>query len=427
MLPFRLLCLLVVSLFIVRPLRAQEGTLTVDASAELGPISPFIYGANYGPWALVSVDMMPAAEQAGVTHLRFPAGNWGDLNNITPFQLDMFMNQARLFGSEPSISVRLDQGTPEQAAELVRYANIEKGYGIRYWSIGNEPDLFTDYTVEELNREWRAIALAMEAVDPSIILIGPEVSQYPPTEAGDPYNNLRRDMVRGFLEVNGDLVDIVSIHRYPFPVSMTSSTTIEDLRDNPGEWDVIIPNLRALIRDTLGRDLPVAVTEVNSHWDIRSGGETSPDSEYHAIWWADVLGRMIRQQVEIVNYFNLSTSAGLGSFGLLGRYEVRPTYYVYQLYKQFGETLLSSTSSDAEVTLTAALRSDGALTLMIVNRGLAGKTINMEIAGITVSETADAWLLDAAHKADPVEPVDLSSGSVDLPAASVMLLVIQPA
>jgi len=87
---------------------------------------------------------------------------------------------------------------------------------------------------------------------------------------------------------------------------MTSSTTIEDLRDNPGEWDVIIPNLRALIRDTIGRDLPVAVTEVNSHWDIRSGGETSPDSEYHAIWWADVLGRMIRQQVEIVNYFNLS-------------------------------------------------------------------------------------------------------------------------
>jgi len=180
MLPFRLLCLLVVSLFIVTPLRAQDGTLTVDASAELGPISPYIYGANYGPWALVSLDMMPAAEQAGVTHLRFPAGNWGDLNDITPFQLDMFMSQARLFGSEPSISVRLDQGTPEQAAELVRYANIEKGYGIRYWSIGNEPDLFTDYTVEELNREWRAIALAMEAVDPSIILIGPEVSQYPP-------------------------------------------------------------------------------------------------------------------------------------------------------------------------------------------------------------------------------------------------------
>ena len=28
---------------------------------------------------------------------------------------------------------------PEQAAELVRYVNIEKKYGVEYWAIGNEP------------------------------------------------------------------------------------------------------------------------------------------------------------------------------------------------------------------------------------------------------------------------------------------------
>ncbi len=40
--------------------------------------------------------------------------------------------------------MRLLDGTPEKAAELVRYTNIEKKYGVVYWSIGNEPNLFAE-------------------------------------------------------------------------------------------------------------------------------------------------------------------------------------------------------------------------------------------------------------------------------------------
>jgi hypothetical protein len=54
-------------------------------------------------------------------------------------------------GAEPSISVRLHGGTPEAAAELVRYTNIEQGYAVRYWSIGNEPSLYRDYDTETYN------------------------------------------------------------------------------------------------------------------------------------------------------------------------------------------------------------------------------------------------------------------------------------
>ena len=82
-----------------------------------------------------------------------------------------------------------------------------------------------------------------------------------------------------FLQQNGDLVDIVSIHRYPFPTQMSgSATTIDQLRAQPPEWEDILAALRAEIREITGKDLPIAVTEVNSHWSKAYGGEASPDS-----------------------------------------------------------------------------------------------------------------------------------------------------
>ncbi len=420
---FGLMAALLAGLSLPREATAVEaGVLRVDAARVEWTINPFVYGVNYGPWALVSLDMLDEAKASGVTYLRFPAGNWGDRNDLTPFQIDMFIKQARDWNAEPSISVRLQNGTPEQAAELVRYANIEKGYGVRYWSIGNEPTLYPDYSVDQLNIDWRAVALAMKAVDPSIVLLGPEVHQYPPNANPTDYHAPMREWVHGFLEVNADLVDYVSIHRYPFPLSMNAPVTTDDqMRTNPAEWDFIIPDLRQVIRETTGRDIPVAVTEVNSHW---ANGSAQLATDMNAVWWADVLGRLIRQKVDIVNFFALYTTSGLGLFGLLDRYDVRPTYYVYQLYQQFGSQLVASESPDADVTITAALREDGALTLMVVNRSAQAKAFTLDLAGFTASGAAEVWLLDAGHRAEAVEPVDLAAGLLTLPSQSVMLLVV---
>ena len=72
--------------------------------------------------------------------------------------------------------------------------------------------------------------------------------------------------------------------------------TIDQLRQNSAEWDQIIPYLRGLIQDVTGRDIPIAVTEINTHWSKTIQGEATPNSFYNAIWWADVLGRMINQR-----------------------------------------------------------------------------------------------------------------------------------
>lgn len=400
--------------------------LYVDAEQALGEISPYVYGTNTGPWAYVPGELMPLAEEAGITYLRFPGGNYGDEHDLREPQIDQFIELCDQLGAEPSISVRMEGGTPEQAAEMVRYTNVEKAYGVRYWSIGNEPALYGDYDTERHNAEWRAIAEAMLEVDPGILLLGPEVTQYTGNPQTDPRDDAGREWVREFLLNNGDLVDVVAVHRYPFPTSMSGdSATIAELRANAPEWESIIANLRQLIRETTGRDLPVAITEANSHWNRALGGEATPDSLYNAVWWADVLGRLIRQDVEIVAHFALQSPPTMGSWGLLSRYEARPTYYVYNLYKRFGETRLHATSGDPEISIYAAQRADGAVTLMVVNLADGDKEIPLQWADdLLVTKPAEIRRLDAEHNAESLASETIGNGDLlSLPAHSVTLYV----
>jgi len=88
--------------------------------------------------------MLDAAHDSGVTIVRFPAGSWGDHNDVKTYQIDQFMAFAQKVGATAIFHVRLLDGTPEQAAEMVRYTNIEKKYNVQYWAIGNEPTLFNE-------------------------------------------------------------------------------------------------------------------------------------------------------------------------------------------------------------------------------------------------------------------------------------------
>ena len=411
---------------------AVSDLLFVDANQDRGAINPNVYGASYGPWVVVTVEMQPLAETSGVTYLRFPGGEWGDQNNLTDRQVDQFVAYAQKLGAKPKINVRMPGGSPEQAADLVRYANIENDYGIKYWSIGNEPDLYTPYNMYEdfdtvrYNQVWRDFAEAMKAVDPDIVLIGPGISQYQGKADVDPVDINGRSWMHEFLLANGDMVDIVGIHRYPFPENMSGSKqSIADLRENTKEWDSIIPALRAEIRETTGRDLPVAVSEINSDWTHATGGEATTDSFYNAIWWGDVLGRLIVQKVDVVAYFLLTSPTSGGGYGLLARYEPRPTYFTYQLYQKFGDQLLYAASGVDDVSIYAARRDDGALTLILINLADDAQTAPVQIDNFEAGGKAAVWLLDPDHQAEEMEPADIGDGgTVTLPAQSMTLYVL---
>jgi hypothetical protein len=409
-------------------------TLFVDPSKSLGPISTLVYGSNYGPWLTVPFYMLPQAYESGITILRFPAGAWGDHNNVTPLQIDQFMDFATKVGTTAIFHVRLLDGTPEQAAEMVRYTNVEKKYNVRYWSIGNEPTLFEaelknrgeSYDIERFNKEWRTFAEAMKNVDPTIQLVGAEINQFsfdPSPDATTNFGQRDEEWFIEFLKANGDLVDIVSFHRYPFPQSRTSGPpSIDELRENTQEWDKIIIHARELIHQYTGRDLPIAVTEFNSAYDKSVGGEATPDSHFNAIWLADVLGRMIKNDVFMANEWALTAKGGFGGLGLVGPFDVYPAYYTYQLYKKFGNELIYSSSDDPDLSIYAARNEDGALTILVINLSSEQKTKPIQIAGQT-SVSAAVWLFDQTHKAENVGMTELSD-SITVSPQSISLYIV---
>lgn len=411
--------------------------LVADPSVSLGPVSPYFLGSNYGPWIAVPVDMLPAAFASGVKAIRFPGGAWGDRNDLKSYQIDAFLDFCRQVGAIPTISVRLRESAPEQAAELVRYTNVEKQYGVVYWSIGNEPTLFAaelrafnegdDYDTAQFNTEWRTFALAMKEVDPNIKLLGPEIHQFNYDDAFNPKDSSGRDWMTEFLKANGDLVDVIAFHRYPFPKDRNElSVTIEDLRQNTREWERTIVYLRGLIEENTGRDIPIAVTEVNTHWTDAAGGETTPDSHYNAIWLAEMLGQLMRQDVFMVNHWLLTSHGGYGGWGLIGRSEVRPSYYVYQLYDKFGPELLYAGSGVEDVSMYAARRADGALTLMIVNLADSEKQATLQVQG-NRPQQAELWRLDPENLPEAASVFSFpADGMLSLPSHSVSLLIVNP-
>ena len=115
-----------------------------------------------------------------------------DANTPDPFdnqQIDLAVAYARAISAEPILQVPLladnDGAAPTAAtaAGMVSYANVTMGYGIKYFSIGNEPDLYPDatgttkgiagYTPEAFCASVTAYVAAMKAVDPTIKILGP--------------------------------------------------------------------------------------------------------------------------------------------------------------------------------------------------------------------------------------------------------------
>ena len=406
--------------------------LYVDPSTSLGQISPLIYGSNYGPWLNVSFPMLQTAYDSGITILRFPAGSWGDQNDVRTYQIDQFMDFADKVGATAIFTVRLLNGTPEKAAEMVRYTNIEKKYNVRYWNIGNEPTLYNGvmqnrgetYDVNHFNEEWRRFAEAMKEVDPSIKLVGPEINQFSHDGATTNFGEWDETWMIEFLKANGDLVDIVSFHRYPYPASRTSGApSFDEMRLNAQEWDKIFIRARELIHQHTGRDIPMAVTEFNSAYDKSIGQETTPDSHYNAIWMADVLGSMVKNGVFMANVWALTAKPGYGGLGLIAPSDVFPSYYTYQMYRKFGTEWIYASSDDPDLSIYAARREDGALTVMVINLAADEKTKAVRIGDRTEVQ-ADTWLFDPTHKAENVGMTEVFS-QTSFPAQSVTLYVIQ--
>lgn len=354
-----LLLLLAVALIISTVLSAAEvqkvgTTLTVQvthqpaASIDLVqsfPISPYLLGSNAFPLAGTTArdpagrgfmsyapQIVRGLRSAGIKLLRFPGGNWGEEHTLSTAQINDFSSLLNQVGAEGYMQAQLSDPLDKvpvslavrasRAALLVDYMNHRQSiqrtganahapyHPVKYWCIGNEPDLLINpetgqtYTVNEYTQAFIAYSLAMHKQDPSIQVFGPELSQY--SVSGGPKDRLGTPWMEGFLRGVGayerthklpfQLLNGVSFHLYPFGEGQDN---IQTLLSNPQEWNALVPSLHQLILQTVGEDLPIAVTEINTN-----PGNVPPPQNMAALWWAETLGALMNNQVGYVAFFS---------------------------------------------------------------------------------------------------------------------------
>jgi len=212
-----------------------------------------IYEGIYDPGSRLSdangfrKDVVDELRKLSVPMVRYPGGNfvsgynWLDgvgpkesrphvldkawnTTNSNQFGTNEFMAWCKAVGTEPLLAVNLGTGTPEEAAALVEYCNIDKGtkwselrrkhgieepYKVQHWCLGNEMDgpwQIGHMTATEYGMKAQDAARQMHYVDPSLKLIACGSSNI----AMPTYLEWDREV----LEQCYEYVDALSLHRY---------------------------------------------------------------------------------------------------------------------------------------------------------------------------------------------------------------------
>ena len=331
----------------------------IDLRQPAIPISPYLFGVNAFPKSgtrsvdsvngnftgFMSYDapIVNGLQNAGIKLLRFPGGSWGEdqpgQNHILSYQqLYDFSTLLYQVGADGMVQARLSNpidatGKPATLPERAnlagnwvdfmsnpnsifrqknKLANVQI-HPIKFWSVGNEPDKLMDpdqpgkpLTVAAYVNDFIQYSIAMHQNNPTIKVFGPEISQFYGIGAG-PKDSMGTLWMEGFLEgvakyekAHPDpkyhLLDGVSFHRYQFTDASGSPYL---LMSSPDEWNYLLPSLRQFIRQTMGRDVPIAITEINTNPTAQV-----PTRGQAALWWADTLGTLMNQQAEFVAYFS---------------------------------------------------------------------------------------------------------------------------
>ncbi len=212
-----------------------------------------IYEGIYEPGSKLSdsngfrKDVMDEIRKLGVPIIRYPGGNfvsgynwldgvgpkenrprvldkaWNAMNS-NQFGTNEFMAWCKATGTQPLMGLNLGTGTPEQAAALVEYCNVDKGtewsdlrrkhgiadpYKVRHWCLGNEMDgpwQIGHMTATEYGIKAQDAARQMRYVDKSVELIA--------CGSSGPFMPTYLEWDREVIEQCYDYVDGLSLHRY---------------------------------------------------------------------------------------------------------------------------------------------------------------------------------------------------------------------
>jgi len=358
------------------------------------PISPHFYGVNaWMPYQIGShkyygkLDIKWAEVQASGAQIMRYGGNgpdhwadpsWVDPSDSTKSTLNQYLalvDEMRSRGIEPVLQVPVYGGaySASQAADIVEFINVTNSRAVKYWIIGNEPDLSSSpyvhpTTASTIAAYFKPFASAMKAVDPSIKIIGPEITWY-----NDTIINGLTSCDGGSDDITGTdgsghaYVDILSFHTYNgFNGTQTRSQVLTSLTQSGGFNDDLttlkgrLNTCNSYHSRSGSNALLMAITEANVNYQNSSTDSLTgvgATSFVGGQWWAEFLGIAMRQGVDFVTFWSTIEGDVLANeLGYLGADGTkRPSYYHFQMMAQnFRGNAVAVTDTQTNVKAFAA-------------------------------------------------------------------------
>jgi len=361
---------------------------------------------------------------------------------------------------------------------FVTTVNTAAQGGVRFYSLDNEPDLWSETHADivptakkyqEFFNLSQQYAKAIKQGDPTAKTLGPALGSYAyffhsfydghldhwtdetatdrMANGGTPFLAWYLQQMNAAEQQSGTrLLDYLDIHWYPqenvfgSPAgdaalqakrlesvrSLWDATYTDPFWQQNGAPDDGVIRLIPRLKDLVAANYPgtkIAISEYSwsAHADMNG-----------ALAQADVLGVFGREGVDLATLYNDRYEDNAAKFS-----PDRPSAYAFRMYRnydgqggRFGDTSVQATSSDqGKLSIYAAQRGDGALTLIVINKTKGALSAALGLAGFQpVGNSASVYRYSAAnlqtitHAAN--QPVTGSGLSASFPAESITLLVL---
>jgi hypothetical protein len=434
--------------------------------------------ANVGAQAILTIPMIGYIGSLGAnraTEWSFSIEKYGPQTASDPYLADAGSGVSTAAGN-PYITGNnpLDSSTPNSvtiqkgwAQHLVTTWGTAANGGLKYYCMDNEPSIWysthrdvapvgAHYT--DIYNDYVNYAGAIRANDPSATIIGPEEwgwlalfysgfdQQNGASNSNSDYNTYGQtyyypwllQQLYSYQKSTGiQLLNVLSVHYYPQDGSDSNddSTAAQLVRNASTRslWDPtyvdqswiatvgidggivdLIPNLQSWIKQYYP-GLKLAITEYNWGDEPNLNGATTQ---------ADVLGIFGRQGLSMATRWTVPVNPS-------------PTYLAMQIYRNydgknstFGNSSVYAGVADPDyLSSFAAVRStDGALTVMVINKQQGSTPVTVSLANFKTAGYADVWQINSASQTaiSSLNPVTIENNSIvtTVPSQSITLFVV---
>jgi len=433
--------------------------------------------ANVGAQPMLTIPMINYLAKlgaGGATLWSFSIAKYGPQTGSDPYQPDAGNGIGAATGKAIAGNNPLDANTPNAVSiqqawvqHLINTWGTAAGGGLKYYIMDNEPSLWYSthrdihpaaVTYSELYNDYLTYTGAVRALDPNATIVGPEewswwamfLSGYDQQNgigaAGSDYNThnqtyyypwLLQQLAAYRLKTGDQLLNVLSVHYYPQELANSNDDSLAGQlvrnQSTRALWDPLyvdpswfnqvginggIVNLIPTLKGWVNQYYPgllTAITEYNWGDEANLNGATTQ---------ADVLGIFGREGLDLATRWTVPVNPS-------------PTYLALEIYRNYdgklstyGDTSVSAAVANPDdLSSFAAVRSsDGALTVMVINKQQGSTPVTISLANFGTTGTAQAYQIASATQTaiTPLGSVPVANNAITatVPSQSITLFVI---